>query len=159
MKPTDRVQLQAAADTAAGHLVVGHDRSASAQRALRVAVDLARRLGGAAVHVVHGVDLDDYPIDPDAADWDEQAARTLEDQRRAVQDVAGDAPGGWSFHAGRGDPADLLVALARECDALMIVVGTRGEGVSAAFARVLDRSVSHAVIHRQHRPVLVVPSS
>ncbi|MBW0118937.1 MULTISPECIES: universal stress protein [Pseudonocardia] len=156
---SDRVQLQAAAGPAAGHLVVGHDRSASAGRALEVAVDLARRLGGAAVHVVHGVDLDDYPIDPDSADWDQQAARALEEQRRAVRDVAGGALGGWSYHAGRGDPADLLVALAQEVDALMIVVGTQGEGVSAVFERVLDRSVSHAVIHRQHRPVLVVPPS
>jgi hypothetical protein len=65
-------------------LVVGHRRSCGSDDVLSVAGDLARRLG-AVVHVVHAISLDDYPVDPDAADWEDQAARELEDQRMEVE--------------------------------------------------------------------------
>ncbi|WP_367278900.1 universal stress protein [Pseudonocardia sp.] len=67
------------------------------------------------------------------------------------------APASWTYHASHGDPVALLAAVAAEHDALMIIVGTRGEGFGAAVARLLGRSVSHGVIGGQHRPVLVVP--
>jgi nucleotide-binding universal stress UspA family protein len=54
-------------------LVVGFDRDAVSRAALTVAADLAGRLAARLV-VVHVVDLDDYPIDPEAADWEEQRA-------------------------------------------------------------------------------------
>jgi len=44
-------------------LVLGHGRDPGSARALQVAADLAGRLH-AHLHVVHGVDLDDYPIKP-----------------------------------------------------------------------------------------------
>jgi hypothetical protein len=47
-------------------LVVGHDRFPESDHALTTAADLAGRLH-AFVHVVHAVCLDDYPVDPDAA--------------------------------------------------------------------------------------------
>jgi nucleotide-binding universal stress UspA family protein len=124
---------------------------------LRVAADLARRLG-AVVHVVHAISLDDYPVDPDADDWEAQAARALRGQRAEVEAALTAVVSGWSYHAARGDPVKLLCAVAEEQDALMIVVGTRGEGAGAALARLLNRSVSRAVIGRQRRPVLVVPA-
>lgn len=40
----------------------------------------------------------------------------------------------------------------------MIVVGSRGEGAGAALARLVEPSVSHGLIARGHRPVLVVPA-
>jgi nucleotide-binding universal stress UspA family protein len=113
---------------------------------------------GAVVHVVHAISLDDYPVDPDAADWEDQAARELEDQRMEVESALTGVVPGWSYHAARGDPVHLLDAVAEEYDALMIIVGTRGEGAGAALSRLLNRSVSRAVIGRQQRPVLVVPS-
>jgi nucleotide-binding universal stress UspA family protein len=137
-------------------LVVGHDGSAGSRVALGVAAGLAGRLG-AAVHVVHAVDLDDYPIDPDSADWEEHAARALRDQYQQVARILGAAGCRWTYQAGRGDPADLIGAVADEVNALMIVVGTRGGGVGAAVSRLLDRSVSREVLRHQRRPVLVVP--
>jgi nucleotide-binding universal stress UspA family protein len=57
-----------------------------------------------------------------------------------------------------GDPASELTRVATDQHALVIVLGTRGEGVRQALSRLIEPSVSHGVIGRQHRPVLVVPS-
>lgn len=137
-------------------LVLGHARDPASAHALEVAADLARRLH-AHLHIVHGVDLADYPIDPDAADWEQQADRALAEQHRQVDVAMASAPNSWTYHAARGDPVSLLTVVATEHDALMIIVGTRGEGFGATLERMLGRSVSHGVIRRQHRPVLVVP--
>lgn len=138
------------------NLVLGHSRFPETDEVLEVAADLARRLR-ANLHVVHGVDLFDHPIDPDLPDWEGAARRALEGQRRRVEHVLADAPASWTYHAGHGDPADLVIAVAEETDALMIIVGSRGEGPAAAFERLLSGSVSRAVLRRQHRPVLIVP--
>jgi nucleotide-binding universal stress UspA family protein len=110
------------------------------------------------LHQGEEASLDDYPVDPDADDWEAQAAHVLQDQRAEVETTLTGAIPGWSYHAARGDPVELLNTVAEEYDALMIVVGTRGQGAGAALARLLNQSVSRAVIGRQRRPVLVVPS-
>ncbi|HEX2892903.1 MAG TPA: universal stress protein [Marmoricola sp.] len=138
-------------------LVVGFDRQPVSLQALDVAADLATRLR-AELHVVHAVDLADYPIDPDSADWDEQAEAVLAEEHEKVREVLNRKPVPWAYHAAHGDPVDLLTAVADERDALMIVVGTRGHSRTAAIARLLDRSVTRALTGRgQHRPVLIVP--
>jgi nucleotide-binding universal stress UspA family protein len=53
-----------------------------------------------------------------------------------------------------GSAADRVVELARDRNAPLIVVGSRGLG---AVAGALLGSVSSAIIHRTDRPVLVVP--
>ena len=138
-------------------LVVGHDRFPESDHALTVAIDLARRLQ-AFVHVVHAVSLDDYPIDPDADDWEQQAANVLDEQGRTVERLLAGIVPRWSYHTGRGDPVELLAAVAEAHNALMIIIGTRGGGLAAALARTLGRSVSRQMALRQCRPVLVVPS-
>ena len=134
-------------------LVVGHCRSRGSKDVLEVARDLARRMDA----VVHAISLDDYPVDPDADDWEDQAAQVLAGQRAEVARALTGVVPGWSYHAARGDPVELLAAVAEEHDALMIIVGNRGDGPAAALNRLLHRSVSRAVIGRQRRPVLVVP--
>jgi nucleotide-binding universal stress UspA family protein len=136
-------------------LVVGHSRDPASQEALRVAKDLARRLD-ARLHVVHGITLRDYPIDPEAADWDEQAAWTLAKQREQVQITLAACPQAWTYDVARGDPVRLISATAEEDDALMIIVGTRGQGLGPTIERLFGYSVSHGLIRRQHRPVLIV---
>ena len=137
-------------------LVVGHDRFPESDHALATAAQVAQGLGGV-VHVVHAVSLDDYPINPDAHDWEQQASAVLAAQRRTVERLLAGIVREWSYDVGRGDPAALLAAVAEADDALMIVVGTRGRGLSAGFGRLLDQSVSRRVTRRQGRPVLVVP--
>ncbi len=137
-------------------LVVGHDRFPESDHALATAARLARGLQGF-VHVVHAVSLDDYPINPDADDWEQQASAVLDAQRRTVERLLAGIVPEWSYEVRRGDPVDLLAAAAEADDALMIVVGTRGRGLATALARLVDQSVSHRVMLRQRRPVLVVP--
>lgn len=136
-------------------LVVGHSRDPASQEALRVARDLASRLG-ARLHVVHGINLGDYPIDPDAADWEKQAERTLAQQQRQVQTALATFRQGWTYNASHGDPVRLISAVAEKNDALLIIVGTRGQGLGPTIDRLLGGSVSHGLIRRQHRPVVVV---
>ena len=137
-------------------LIVGHCHDPSSKHALAVATDLARRLG-ARLHVVHAICLADYPVDPDAADWEEQGAADVAKQRRRVKRLLARSPVRWSYEARRGEPAAVLAQAAAEQDALLIVVGSRGEGLRRAIARLADPSVSHSVIGHQPRPVLVVP--
>jgi nucleotide-binding universal stress UspA family protein len=143
--------------TVAPTLIAGHGRDPSSDRALFVAADFARRLD-ARLHVVHTVCLADYPVDPDAWDWEQQGAASLAEQRRHVAGLLGAADVSWTYEDRHGDPACELARAAAEHDALLIVVGTRGEGLKRALARLIDPSVSHGVIQRQHRPVLVVPA-
>ena len=155
--PAPRLRIEGfSREPADTSLVLGHSRQPAADTALHVAVDLARRLR-AELHVVHGVDLSDYPIDPDLPDWERQAHRAVEAQRRQVETALADSPTRWTYHAASGDPARLIAAVADETDALMIIVGSHGEGAGATFDRLLAGSVSRMVLRRQHRPVLIVP--
>ncbi len=128
-------------ETADTCLVLGHSRHAAADLALRFAVDLF-----------------DYPIDPDAADWEQQALRALAEQRRRVEAVLAGFPLSWTYQAGHGNPARLIADVADEFDALMIIVGSHGEGMGATFDRLVAGSVSRTVLRRQRRPVLIVPA-
>lgn len=140
-----------------GSIVVGHDQTEPSRAALAVAADLARHLG-VPLHVVHGIDLDDYPVDPDLTDWEEQAAATLDRQRADVAAALGrQVIGGWTYHAGRGDPVAFITAVANAHDAVMIVIGVSGGGISGAVQRLLGGSIFSELLRRQFRPVLVVP--
>ncbi|MGE3287236.1 MAG: universal stress protein [Pseudonocardia sp.] len=139
-------------------LVVAYGDEPADERVLAVAADLAVRTG-ARLHVVHVVDLRDYPVDPDAPDWEERASERIAGHRRRVDALldAHEPSPPRVQEVRRGDPVAEIAAVAHEQDAFVIVVGTRGEGPGAALSRLLDPSVSHGLIHRQHRPVLVVP--
>jgi nucleotide-binding universal stress UspA family protein len=136
-------------------IVVGYDRTPQSREAVAVAMDLGSRLGSF-LHVVHAIDLRDYPIDPDAHDWEDKAAETLAEARRVATALLHHYVWGWTYLAGRGDPARLLMSVANEHDALMIVVGSRGEGLHVLVERLISPPVSHRLIDRSRRPVLVV---
>jgi nucleotide-binding universal stress UspA family protein len=138
-------------------LVVGHGRDPSSDQALRAAVDLGSRLGGR-LHVVHVIDLNDYPLNVDAPDWEQRGAEAVRAEQCHVEGLLAGAPVPWTYEARHGDPATVLCAVASEHDALLIVVGSRGEGLRRSIGRLMDPSISHGVIQRQHRPVLVVPT-
>jgi nucleotide-binding universal stress UspA family protein len=60
------------------------------------------------------------------------------------------------IRSGREDVAKLVERAAEAFDAGLIVVGTHGRGTVTAG---LMGSVAHALCHRSHRPVLVVPAA
>jgi nucleotide-binding universal stress UspA family protein len=51
----------------------------------------------------------------------------------------------------------VLIQVAEERAALLIVVGRHEHGVSERLRRLIDGSVSHRLTNRGGRPVLVVP--
>ena len=136
-------------------LVVGFDQSEPSLAALEKAAEIGRRLG-AELHVVHAIDLSDYPVDPDADDWESQAAKSLEQERGAVAVALAGYPYGWSYSALRAEPAEALNRVAERVDALMIVVGVRSHGWRHLLERLAGPSVSHRLMNHTHRPVLVV---
>ncbi|MCE6996387.1 universal stress protein [Saccharothrix sp. S26] len=151
-----RLRLPVGGDERGGApvLVVGFDGQAASLAALRTAADLARRLG-ADLHVVHGVDVRDYPIDSDAAVevWEGHAREALEHLLVLVREALARHPGRWTYHAWNGEPVRLLVTVADEQDALMIVVGTHRH---RPLSRMVRRSVSRGLPRAAHRPVLLV---
>jgi len=84
-------------------------------------------------------------VDPDLAAW-------LHEQL----DTAGVA---WSCRALAGSFVDALGHLAETIDAAMIVVGTRQPGVAGSLREFFNGSVAAHLVHRQSRPVVVVPLS
>jgi nucleotide-binding universal stress UspA family protein len=140
------------------HLVVGFDRRPTSRAALICAIDLARRLN-AFLHVMHIVDDDDMPIDPDAEDWEDRIADVVEQERRTAKALLSALPGNWTYYSTRGKPTELLANLADANDALMIVLGASRGGMASVLEKFWGESVSSALTHHSHRPVLLVPAT
>jgi nucleotide-binding universal stress UspA family protein len=64
----------------------------------------------------------------------------------------------WHFTVRIGEPCRALRAIADDCDAALIVVGTQGHGTRARLHRLIRGSVSTRLARDETRPVLVVPS-
>lgn len=137
-------------------LVVGFDRHPASAAALRFAASLAAHTG-AELHVVHVVDVEDYPVDPDADDWEDRAAAAVERQRDQARRLLEDFPGPWTYHTARGEPAHAILALAEAAGADMILIGRPSRDLAARVGRILGDSVSARLVHHSPRPVVLVP--
>lgn len=122
-----------------GRIVVGVAKTDSAERAVQVATDLAKRYG-AALHLVMAFDRTgkalNSPTRKDAEDF------------LALLAASGDV----TTHAIPGDPADTVLMVAGEVGADLIVVGNRG---MHGARRVLG-SVPNSVAHGASASVLIV---
>ena len=136
-------------------LVVGFDRRPESLTALMTAAELGRRLA-AELRVIHAIDLTDYPVDPDRGDWEDKGQEVLHREQEIVAHRLADYEYGWSYVAVHGEPVRELSRAADESDALIIVVGSRGEGWHRLYDRIASPSVSHRLIQHCGRPVLVV---
>lgn len=124
--------------------LVGYDGSESAQQALQIAAELAAHSGDVDVGVVHvGPGRGGSPAQ--SAEQDEllgEARRIVGERGRSAVTLRRS-----------GNPAQELLEAAREIDADLVVVGSRGHGaVSSAFLG----SVSSAVAANAGCPVVVV---
>jgi nucleotide-binding universal stress UspA family protein len=135
-------------------LLVGYDRHPASHRAVIVAADLAGVLA-ASLLVLHVIDLEDYPIDPDAADYELTADRTVAEERKHAESLLAHTTVDWTYETARDDPAHALAKAAHDQDVLLIVVGASGRGLAQ---RLLHGSVPQALTHKQRKPVLVVPA-
>lgn len=142
-------------------ILVAHDLSEPATRALRFAADLASLVGAALdVAYVHP-DIYDGRGEPAfglPATDPGQAERYLrfltEELSRLVHEALADVPVPIQCHVLRGDPVKRLEALATEIGADVLCLGATGKG---AMARVLLGSVSLLALRSASIPVLLVP--
>lgn len=137
-------------------IVVGHDGSTGADNALAAAVELAEQLS-APVAVVRAWGIATAPRPPDwefgyVCSFDEYSAAVRDELIQDARAVIGTfqiVP--VTYHAVRGVPSTILIAISR--NARMLVVGTRGRG---SLAGLLLGSVSEQCVRHAACPVLVV---
>ncbi|MGV9711709.1 universal stress protein [Gordonia sp. NPDC003424] len=138
-------------------LVVGWDRTEASTAAVRFSVDLAHRLT-AHVHVVHVVDLDDTPIDPDSPNWGELMTATITGETAEAKELLDGLAASWTYHSGHGDPAKLLATVADRYSALMVVIGSPRGGLLSYLDSMLRQSVAQQMIGHRKTPLLLVPA-
>lgn len=134
-------------------IVAGYHSSQASLHALAVAKAIGTPMS-AEIHVVHGIDLLDYPVDPEAPDWEAEGAAFVEGERETVETVMSDYVGSWRYHEVRGSAYRAICQLADSCEPVMVIVGRRHVG------RVAERLGSHLLLQRLFDgcgcPVLVV---
>ncbi|WP_109123657.1 universal stress protein [Dyella sp. C11] len=132
--------------------LVGYDGSATSQRAVRLAVEMAQAAGGR-VRVVSVLQMTEGSADTCALLMTDQGARRC---TQLLDEVKQLVPGGASLidaEVVRGSPGDVLLEQVRRHGVDHIVIGHTERG---ALARWLLGSVSGDVLERAHVPVTVV---
>lgn len=125
-------------------VLVGVDGSESAERAARIAADLALAMG-AELHVVTAVDPHSVSVRPATAGV--RVPTPGEEAEAIARSVAGSLPSSAHIHASSvpGKPADALVRLAKEINADLIVVGNRRvQGIGRILGSVATDVAHHA---------------
>jgi len=125
-----------------GPVVAGYDGSPHSLRAARHAARLAARLGRELV-LLHVVAPGEEPVEADARLAAELHAAIEPGLSRALE---------VTVTVELGDPVDQLVLEARDRDAALVVVGSRGRG--AVSAAILG-SVSAGMVRAAERPVMI----
>jgi nucleotide-binding universal stress UspA family protein len=137
-------------------IAVGTDGSATAAKAVKAAADLARRYGAELVLISAFQDSEGAPRNTRASaelQWAvSTSARVREILARTESDLQREGFG-CSTLVDEGDPADVLVRLATECGADVLVIGNKG-----MHRRVLG-SVPNTVTHKAPCSVLVVKTT
>ncbi|MFB6281242.1 MAG: universal stress protein [Haloferacaceae archaeon] len=139
-----------------GTIVIATDGSESVERAVDVALDLAVRFD-ASIHALYVVDEEEVASSPE---------RLREEMQHALQESGGEAIVEVQRRANElgadrsvtavvreGRPADEIVAYARESDADIVALGTRGRHGENRF---LIGSVAERVVRSCPVPVLTV---
>lgn len=131
-------------------IVVAFDGSAAARRALARAAILAAERWRVVVIAVAEPEIRSVGGEMLVKGLSRQDAEALVEEAAAL---LADLDVRFATRVEQGDPADALVTAARGVDAVMIVVGARGQDF---VTRVLVGSVASALVDRAHCDVLVV---
>ncbi|MEN2738541.1 universal stress protein [Microbacterium sp. X-17] len=86
------------------------------------------------------------------------AVEDLADVEAAVSTALAGVDVEWTVRQLVGDPAMAIKQLADRTNARLLVVGTRRRGFGESVREFFTGSVAARLAHRQHRPVLVVPT-
>ncbi|OWA33916.1 universal stress protein UspA [Saccharibacillus sp. O16] len=138
-------------------ILLAYDGSKASNKALDRAVALATASPGAVLEVLHIYDYPRFFVGDGIApvpgsvnkEFFDLAEQTVEEARRRIQDAGVDA----RIEMRQGAPAVLILEYAKEMEADLIIIGSRGLGAIREF--VLG-SVSHNVVQQSRIPVLVV---
>lgn len=138
-------------------IAVGTDGSGTATEAVAVAADLARRFEAKLVLLSASQSSGKAPVDHRGASVELQWAASTSAQVREIlarteADLRGKAID-CSTLVDEGDPADVLVRLATDCEADLLVIGNKG-----MHRRVLG-SVPNTITHKAPCSVLVVKTT
>jgi universal stress protein A len=138
------------------HVVVGHDFSEHANRALALAFETARTHSAPVIHVlaVLGRQLPETEsaVHPRTAEGAAELSQELETIVRAQAKGDEECPVRYFVHARIGSPAQEILRLAQETRADLIVVGTHGRN---GLKRLALGSVAETVIRHACCPVLI----
>jgi nucleotide-binding universal stress UspA family protein len=140
-------------------IVVGTDGSETAGIALRRAIDLAALTGGT-LHVVSAYEPAPARVGgrnpvPEASEWTVGSDFKVDAVLQEAREEARSRDVTIEVHAPKGDAADSLIAAAKENDADLIVLGSRG---MQGARRVLG-SVPNKVSHHAPCDVLIVQTT
>ncbi len=136
-----------------GSLVVGFDASPASTRAARLALELARG-GRVRLWLVFAHRVDPRLAEPRTEEEVITPVRGAAKAMEALLREADEARIPAEAVVREGDPATVILQVAAEVEARMILVGTRGLG---SAARVLLGSVSSRLVADARVPVTVVP--
>ena len=133
-------------------IVVGTDGSVTADEAVRRAAEAAR-LSGARLHIATALTgaASAHEV-PDELQWAATAGRQADEILRQAADLVDDGVD-VAVYSREGDQADVLVELAAEVHADLIVVGNKGMRGVSGYVR---PSVPNRVSHRAPCDVLIV---
>jgi nucleotide-binding universal stress UspA family protein len=138
-------------------VAVGTDGSSTAEVAVKAAAELARRFGAELVLISASQDSGRAPSGSPRPDVELQwayspAARVREILARTEQEMTHEGVDCRTL-IDEGDAAEVLVRLARECEADLLVIGNKG------MDRRLLGSVPNSVTHKAPCSVLVVKTT
>jgi nucleotide-binding universal stress UspA family protein len=137
-------------------VAVGTDGSATANEAVKEAAELARRFDAKLVLLSAFDDSRKPATNPDQdieLQWASNPAARVKSILEGLESELSNSGLECETRADRGDPADVLVRLADECGADLLVIGNRG-----MKRRVLG-SVPNTVTHKADCSVLVVKTT
>lgn len=141
-------------ETMINRILLATDGSEDAVLAARAAVDLSQKTG-AELHVAHiwHIPVGAWPAIPDmySSYYELQGEEILAEQVEDIEELGGEVAE--SHLRSRAAVADELLYLAREVNADLIVMGSRGAG---RLRRLATGSVSEGVVHHAHLPVLMM---
>lgn len=137
-------------------VAVGTDGSATAAKAVSEAAEIAERFGAKLVLLSAFQDSKRSSVQTDQdveLQWTSNSAARIRSILERSEADLGDAGVECETRADEGDPAEVLVRLASECGADLLVIGNRG-----MKRRVLG-SVANTVTHKADCSVLVVKTT
>ena len=140
-------------------VAVGTDGSPTATKAVKFALDLAERFGARVVFITSYRPVSESRLKheqkdaPQELQWSINPAEDVEATLRDVEEMADQRGLEWTSEAREGDPADVLVDIADEHGADVLVIGNKG-----MHRRVLG-SVPNSVSHKARCSVMIVKTT